>query len=422
MKVIIYGNNMSAMGAAGVLARTGNAVYLPISSHDLDSRRISVTEPGLRGLLQSQFDSGRLRSYDPLHPPADADIHWLTLESQEYEEAAKIVADVASRHEGPLLFINQSIFGIGSTSRLNAVLGNDEHRTVVYVPDSLRGGRALESFIHPDQLVIGSDSQWAISKITAMSRVLMGPNQRIRIMTPQEAEFATLALNGMLAMRLSYINELANLADSMGIDIETVRDTIAGDTRIGKHFLNPGCGFGGEKFSDHLLLFSDFLKEKRRSSLLRTVIDINERQKETLFRKLWRHFQGNLKGCKVAIWGASYKSGTADIHNAPSLATIDACMAQGVEVRVHDPLALQNLAEHYKNADNLVLCSTPEQAADGADALLLITEWPEYGMRDFDRIVSSMRRPLLLDGRNVYDPGEMKDYGFHYHGIGRKAF
>mgnify|MGYP000524812087 FL=1 len=214
MKVIIYGNNMSAMGAAGVLARTGNAVYLPISSHDLDSRRISVTEPGLRGLLQSQFDSGRLRSYDPLHPPADADIHWLTLESQEYEEAAKIVADVASRHEGPLLFINQSIFGIGSTSRLNAVLGNDEHRTVVYVPDSLRGGRALESFIHPDQLVIGSDSQWAISKITAMSRVLMGPNQRIRIMTPQEAEFATLALNGMLAMRLSYINELANLADS----------------------------------------------------------------------------------------------------------------------------------------------------------------------------------------------------------------
>ncbi|MDI3322845.1 nucleotide sugar dehydrogenase [Pontibacterium granulatum] len=421
MKITIYGNNMSAMGVAAVLARSGNVVYLPISSHDLDSRRISVTEPGLRGLLQSQFDSGRLRSYDPNHPPSDSDIHWLNLESQSYDQAAAIVANIASLKEGPILFINQSIFGIGSTSRLNAILGNDDQRTVVYIPDSLRGGQALETLMKPDQLVIGSDSQWAIARITAMARVLMGPNQRIRIMSSQEAEFATLALNGMLAMRLSYINELANLADSMEIDIETVRDTIAGDNRIGKHFLNPGCGFGGEKFSDHLLLFSDFLKEKRRSSLLRTVIDINEQQKETLFRKLWRHFQGNLKGCKVAIWGASYKPGSADIHNAPSLATIDACMAQGVEVRVHDPLALQNLAEYYRHAENLVLCSTPEQAADGADALLLVTEWPEYGMRDFNRIVSNMRRPLLLDGRNVYDPGEMKDYGFHYHGIGRKA-
>lgn len=422
MKIIIYGNNMSALGAAGVLARAGNTVYIPISSNDLDSRRISVTEPGLRGLLQSQFDSGRLLAYDPNHPPLGADIHWLNLASHEYDLAAQIINDAASRHEGKLLFLNQSIFGIGATARLNTLLGNDEQRTVVYIPDSLRGGRALDSLIHPDQLVIGSDSQWAISKITAMSRVLMGPNQRIRIMTSQEAEFATLALNGMLAMRLSYINELANLADSMGIDIETVRDTIAGDARIGKHFLNPGCGFGGEKFSDHLLLFSDFLKEKRRSSLLRTVLDINEQQKETLFRKLWRHCRGELKGKKVAIWGASYKPGTADIHNAPSLATIDACMAQGVEVRVHDPLALQNLAEYYKDADNLVLCSTPEQAAQGADALLLITEWPEYGMRDFDNIVSNMRRPLLLDGRNIYDPGEMAEYGFHYHGIGRKAF
>lgn len=421
MKITIYGNNMSAMGVAAVLARSGNIVYIPISAHDLDSRRISVTEPSLRGLLQSQFDAGRLRSYDPNHPPIDSDIHWLNLESQAYDHAAAIVADIASRQEGRILFINQSIFGIGATSRLNAILGNDEQRTVVYIPDSLRGGQALETLMKPDQLVIGSDSQWAIGKVSAMARVLMGSNQKVRIMSPQEAEFATLALNGMLAMRLSYINELANLADSMGIDIETVRDTIAGDARIGKHFLNPGCGFGGEKFSDHLLLFSDFLKEKRRSSLLRTVIDINEQQKETLFRKLWRHFQGNLKGCKVAIWGASYKPGTADIHNAPSLATIDACMAQGVEVRVHDPLALQNLAEYYRNADNLVLCSTPEQAADGADALLLITEWPEYSMRDFDRIVGNMRRPLLLDGRNIYDPGEMTEYGFHYHGIGRKA-
>ncbi|MGB0468469.1 MAG: nucleotide sugar dehydrogenase [Pontibacterium sp.] len=421
MKIVIYGNNMSALGAAGILARSGNTVYLSITVKDLDGHRIPITEPGLLSLLKNQFETGNLCTYNLYHPPVDADIHWLNLESSEYEKAVDIVTSVAAKQAGKLLFLNQSIFGIGATARLNELLDNDEQRTVVYIPDTLRGGNALDSFMNPDQLVVGSDSKWAMSKVASMSRVLLGTQPRMRIMTSQEAEFSSLALNGMLAMRLSYINELANLADSMGIDIETVRDTIAGDARIGKHFLSPGCGFGGQKFSENLLLFSDFLKEKRRSSLLRTVIDINDQQKETLFRKLWRHFNGELKGRKVAIWGASYKPGTADIHNAPSLATIDACLAQGVEVRIHDPLALQNLAEHYRYTDNLLLCITPEQAAEGADALMLITEWPEYSMRDFGKIVAGMQHPLLLDGRNVYDPGLMAEYGFHYHGIGRKA-
>jgi UDPglucose 6-dehydrogenase len=421
MKIVIYGQNMSALGAAAVLARAGNEICVPITLEDLQNHRTSVTEPALQGLLQSQFEAGRLNSYDHTLPPVQADIHWLSLESAEYDLAATIIRRAAKSHSGKLLFINQSIFGIGATEQLNEMLGHDEQRTIAYIPDTLRGGQALDSFISPEQLVIGSDSRWAISKITAMARMLLGVLPRVRVMTSQEAEFSTLALNGMLAMRLSYINELANLADSMDVDIETVRDTLAGDNRIGKHFLNPGCGFGGQKFSDNLILFSDFLKEKRRSSLLRTVLDINEQQKETLFRKLWRHFEGKLEGRKVAIWGASYKPGTADIHNAPSITTIDACLAQGVEVRVHDPLALENLAAHYKDAQGLTYCHSPEEAAEGADALLLVTEWPEYCMRNFSQIAQGMRRPLLLDGRNLYDPGEMNEYGFHYHGIGRKG-
>lgn len=421
MKIIIYGHNISALGAAAILARAGNEVYVSITLEDLQNRHTSVTEPALKTLLQTQFEARRLHSYTAAQLPVTADIHWLSLESADYELAASIVERVAEQQTGKLLFINQSIFGIGATEKLNALLDNEEQRTVAYIPDTLRGGQALESFISPEQLVIGSDSRWAISKITAMARMLLGTLPRIRIMTSQEAEFSTLALNGMLAMRLSYINELANLADSMSVDIETVRDTLAGDNRIGKHFLNPGCGFGGQKFSDNLILFSDFLKEKRRSSLLRTVLDINEQQKETLFRKLWRHFQGKLEGRKVAIWGVSYKPGTADIHNAPSITTIDACLAQGVEVRVHDPLALENLAAHYEGTPGLTLCASPEEAAEGSDALLLITEWPEYSMRNFSMIAQGMRHPLLLDGRNLFDPGEMNEFGFHYHGIGRKG-
>ena len=422
MKIVIYGDNMSALGAAGVLARAGNDVFIPLTKQELDSKRMYHSEPGLRSLLVTQFEAQRLHTYDLYHPPEEADMHWLNLDSSDYATAERIVKSLGAKANGRLLIINQSIFGIGATQQLADLLPDPENQTVVYMHDNYRGGVILESIMRPDQLIVGTECRWAMSKISAMSRVLMSARQRIRFMSTVEAEFSSLALNGMLAMRLSYINELASLADNMGVDIERVKDTIGGDSRVGKHFLNPGCGFGGQKFSSELLLFSNFLKENHRSSLLRTVIDMNEQQKETLFRKFWRHRKGNLKGTKVAIWGASYKPATADIHNAPSITTINALMAQGVEVRVHDPMALENLAAHYRNASQLMLCSTPEQAVEGADALMVITEWPEYSMRDFAHIVTQMRDPLLLDGRNIYDPGEMVEYGFTYQGIGRKAY
>ncbi|WP_027857797.1 nucleotide sugar dehydrogenase [Marinobacterium jannaschii] len=419
MYIVIYGTTLPALVAAGLLAQAGNQVRLPITVTELLSRKVTLKEPGLKDLLTKQFETGRLQPYDPSRPPIKADLHWLCLEADELQKAEQIVDHVANHSGGPLLFLNQSLFGIGSTAKLNERLTNQEQRCMVFVPDNLREGQALSSFSNPDQVILGSDSSWAINRISAMIRVLLGHTNCTRIMSTKEAEFSTLAANGMLAMRISYINELANLADSMGVDIEVVRDAMAGDSRIGQHFLSPGCGFGGQKFSENLLLFSDFLKERRRSSLLRTVIDINEHQKETLFRRLWRAYDGNLKGKKIAIWGAAYKPGSANIENAPSICTIDACLAQGVEVRVHDPLALDNVAAHYHNSDKLICCNTPEEAAAGSDAILLVTEWPEYGMRDFPAILSEMRRPLLLDGRNMFDPGQMSEYGFQYQGIGR---
>jgi len=419
MFIVIYGTSLPALVAAGMLAQSGNKVALPLNEEELLSQKVSLKEPGLLELLTKQYSEGRLIPYDPMRPPLKADLNWLCLESDQYTKAEQVIDHVSNHTDGPLLFVNQSSFGIGATARLNDKLGNSEKRCVVFVPDNLREGQAISSFTNPDQVIIGSDSHWAIGRINAMIRVLLGHTNSIRVMSTQEAEFSALAANGMLAMRISYINELANLADSMGVDIEVVRDAMAGDSRIGQHFLNPGCGFGGQKFSESLLLFSDFLKERRRSSLLRTVLDINEHQKETLFRRLWRAYDGNLKGKKVAIWGAAYKPGSANIENAPSICTIDACLAQGVEVRVHDPLAIENVAAHYQHADNLICCKTPEDAAAGADAILLITEWPEYGMRDFPKILADMRRPLLLDGRNMFDPGQMAEYGFKYQGIGR---
>ncbi|MGB0734013.1 MAG: UDP-glucose/GDP-mannose dehydrogenase family protein, partial [Pontibacterium sp.] len=249
MKIVVYGTNVSAMGAAALLARAGNDVSMQLSPQDIATRRISVDEPALKALLQEQFEAGRLSSFDTNYPPADAELHWLCLETNELERAKRIVTQADSRHEDKLLIVNQTIFGIGATDQLNDILGNQEQRAVVYLPDSLRGGQIVDSFLKPDQLVIGSSSRWATGRVIAMARVLMSTVPRIRTMSAQEAEFSSLALNGLLAMRLSYINEMANLADSVGIDIETVRETMSGDARIGPHFLKPGCGFGGQKFS-----------------------------------------------------------------------------------------------------------------------------------------------------------------------------
>lgn len=419
MNIVIYGSKLPSLIAAAVLARAGNQVYLPIEQNYLNNRSFPINEPGLRDLLNHEYKEGRLIPYHGDTAEVDAELHWIGLESHQYKIAENIISKVSAKTQGNLLFINQSLFGIGATNRLNKILHDHPKRTVIFIPDSLREGRALETFLQPEQLIVGSESSWAIGKISALARVLLGSQQRIKLMTSQEAEFATLALNGMLAMRISYINELANLADSMNIDIETVRDSIAGDSRIGPHFLSPGCGFGGQKFSQNLLLFSEFMREKRRSSLLRTVIDINEQQKETLFRKLWRFYSGNLRKRSVAIWGLAYKPGTSSIDNSPAVATINALLAQGVEVKVHDPMASETIRLEYPEHPSLIVCDTPEEAVVQTDALMVITEWPEYSMRNFQQISSKMRFPLLLDGRNIYDPGEMEEYGFTYIGIGR---
>ena len=203
------------------------------------------------------------------------------------------------------------------------------------------------------------------------------------------------------------------------MDIGIVQESMGADPRIGSHYLSSGCGFGGQNFDAYVSTFSDILQKEQRQPLLKTVVEENEVQKELLFRKLWQHYGGDLQGKRVGIWGASFKPGTARIDNAPSLKIIDALVSQGVHVQVHDPEALNNLRQHYGKHALIQYMGSPMAAAKGVDALLVVTEWPLYWSPDYSALLAAMRRPLIIDGRNIFDRATMQQFGFNYLGVGR---
>jgi UDPglucose 6-dehydrogenase len=223
----------------------------------------------------------------------------------------------------------------------------------------------------------------------------------------------------MLATRVSYMNELARLAAEKGIDIEQVRQGMGTDSRIGFQYLYPGCGFGGEAFLQTLSQLSTELDQAAEPGLLSSVFAINEQQKDLLFQKFWRYFKANISGRRVGLWGCAFKPNTSGVEGSPALVLIEALLAHGVQVQVYDPMALPTLQRRLGTREGLILVDSAEAAAEGADALMLVTEWKEFWNRDMAAIQSAMNSPLLLDGRNVFDPALMAEQGWVYSGVGR---
>ncbi|MBU2965226.1 nucleotide sugar dehydrogenase [Amphritea sp. 2_MG-2023] len=421
MKVKVYGADLTAWVAAASLARAGNDVHIegPEAQLSKPLHEISALrdEPGLLDQIELQMEQGRLQRTRT--PDSETKIHWLALEHNQFETAEQIIRDLAARVPENLLIINQCNFGVGATDQLQCSLNKSHNQAVVYIPNSLQEGKALQGFSHPKRITIGSDNNWAITMTRSVIRPFMQHIENLLLMSSREAEFTKLAITGMLAIRIGYINELANLADQMGVDIDIIREGMGTDPRVGSHYLSPGCGFGGENFNQNIARFSDIFEKRGQNSLLKTVISENEIQKELLFKKLWQHYQCDLTGKTVAIWGASFKPGTANIENASSLKTIDALLAQDVQINVHDPEALDNLQKRYPSEPLIHFCHDAYDAVNDADALMLITEWPEYWSPDYHKILESMRQPLIIDGRNIFDKPALEMYGFTYIGVGR---
>ena len=431
MDLDVYGDTLCALVSAAALASSGNRVCLHVPQPELAERlrvgKCPYREPGLADLIVEQVEAQRLRFAGFAEPPSDESaVVWLALSPDCLNSAHGIIGGLPLTPGRDWLVVNQSTFPVGSTEALQASLlhrcgGAEVDCAAVSLPDLLTEGAALDGFMRADHWLLGTSVEWARRMVYELLRPFNRRRDAIMLMLPREAEFTKLAINGMLATRLSYMNDMANLADNLAVDIDRVRQGMGADKRIGDAYLYPGCGFGGQSFSRDVMSLASTLQHSGiQPQLLDEVLQINERQKEVLFRKLWDRYGTHLRGRKVAMWGVAFKPASTRIDNAPALKLLEALWAQGVEVHVHDPRALPALAEWAGERDDLVLHDDPYVAARDTDALMLVTEWKAYWSPDLARLKAVMKTPLLLDGRNVWDPAFMKESGFEYYGIGRR--
>lgn len=333
----------------------------------------------------------------------------------EKARAQALIERISQTSNSGKLMINGSTFGLHGTAELQALSPNNHW---VYLPDTIQEGNAEGSFINAQQAIIGCESEHAKILMKELLRPMFPLAHQVLFMPILDAEFAKLSISGMLATRVSYMNDLANVAEKLGVDILNVKQGMAADSRIGATYLSPGVGFGGENFSqDILTLSSEVSKTGVKSRLLEQVWEINEDQKEVLFRKLWDYYQTDLKDKVVAIWGAAFKENTSSIHNSPVHKMIDALLAQDVKIQLFDPKAGSEISKIY--GDKLHIVGDEYTALKNADALCVLTPWQQFYNPDYSLMKSLMTHPLILDGRNIYDPKFMQQQGFIYKGIGR---
>lgn len=419
MKIAVFGATLHAGVMAALLAEYGNQVFWCTSpACEEQACILTFQDKEVNSYLDKQRQAGFLEECSFSAIPLDAEVYLFCYSPTQLQLALNTVEKLSQRpiiH--PRLMINGSTFGLQGTQKLKQYLPKDEW---VYFPDVIQEGNAINSVLNVKHVIVGAETEYACDIMRELLRPFFRFSYQYLFMPILDAEFTKLSISGMLATRVSYMNDLAVVAEKLGIDIANVKHGIAADTRIGAAYLSAGAGFGGENFShDILTLSSTVSKTGIKSRLLEQVWEINEQQKEILFRKLWNYYHCDLNGKTVAIWGAAFKENTSSTHNSPIHVLLTALWAQGVRVRLHDPLALNEIEKKYGKRDDLILCADQYDAVNGAHALCLVTAWKQYWGPDFIRLQQNMKHPLILDGRNIYDPAYVKARGFAYEGVGR---
>lgn len=418
MNIAVFGQTLYAGVMAALLAEYGHQVFWCDLLKKPASEQVYAQDQSVQQLLEKLHQTGAIKYCTFAAIPLDVDAYFFSFDPTEQLQGIEILKALKQRTiSHPKLMINASTLGLHGTQKFAELLPEDDW---VYVPDVIQEGNALRSLTQTSQLVVGCESDRAKRVLQELLRPLFPREQQYLFMPVLDAEFTKLSVSGMLATRISYINDLAVVAEKMGIDIEQVRQGMAADSRIGASYLYPGAGFGGENFShDILTLTQTVLGAGARSQLLAQVWDINEQQKEILFRKLWNYYHGDLNGKTVAIWGAAFKENTSRIQQSPIHTMLKALWAQGIRVKLHDPQALPEIEKVYGHCPDLIYCTDQYDAVKDAHALCLLTAWKQYWSPDYPELLKSMRHPLILDGRNIYDPSYVKAQGFAYMGVGR---
>ncbi|HVT34736.1 MAG TPA: UDP-glucose/GDP-mannose dehydrogenase family protein [Nevskiaceae bacterium] len=440
MDVTIFGSGYVGLVTAACFADAGNQVLCV----DIDARRVETLsrgdvpfyEPGLAELVKANFKAGRLKfTTDGAAGVAHGQFQFIAVGTPPGEDGSadlKYVLEVArtigkhmTEHR---VLVTKSTVPVGTCDKVRKAAqaeldarGAKIEFDVVSNPEFLKEGAAIADFTKPDRIVIGSDHARAATLMRQLYAPFNVNHDRIIVMDVKSSELTKYAANAMLATKISFMNELANVAERVGADIEQVRIGIGSDPRIGYHFIYAGCGYGGSCFpKDVKALVHTARDAGHHAPLLEAVETVNERQKHVLFRRMREHY-GDLKGKTIAIWGLAFKPRTDDMREATSRVLMEELWAAGATVRAFDPVANHETEKIYGKRADLVLCSTAEEAAHDADALAIVTEWKEFRSPNFARIAKSLREPVIFDGRNLYEPEFMKNMGYTYYSIGRQS-
>lgn len=437
MKIAIVGTGYVGLVSGACFAEMGVEVTcVDINEEKIEKLRhgeIPIYEPGLEEMVLRNHREGRLRFttkltecldeveavFSAVGTPPDED------GSADLSYVLEVAREVGANMNHYLVLVTKSTVPVGTAKLVRETLQRELDRRganipfdVASNPEFLKEGAAVKDFMSPDRVVVGVESERARKLMERLYSPFMLVNNRILFTDIPSAEMIKYAANSMLATRISFMNDIANLCELVGADVNMVRKGIGADTRIGSKFLYPGCGYGGSCFpKDVKALIKTAEQNGYRMKVLKAVEEVNEQQKSVIFRKLSKHFNGELKGKTVALWGLAFKAETDDMREATSLVTISRLLESGCTVRVFDPVAMNECCRRL--GDSVTYARDIYDAALGADALLVLTEWKQFRLPSWEVVYRSMNHPAVFDGRNIYNPDDLRSLGFYYTSIGR---
>jgi UDPglucose 6-dehydrogenase len=438
MRVTIFGTGYVGLVTGACLAEVGNEVTCvdvdAAKVARLDAGEVPIFEPGLDVLVRDNHAAGRLRfTTSAATGIAGAQLIFIAVGTPPDEDGSAdlshvlaVARTIGAELADPVVVVNKSTVPVGTADRVRTTIaaalagrGASIAFDVVSNPEFLKEGDAVQDCMRPDRIIVGSDSAAAVARLRTLYAPFNRNHDRIVVMDVRSAELTKYAANAMLATKISFMNEIAAIAEQVGADVEQVRLGIGSDPRIGYHFIYPGAGYGGSCFpKDVKALEHTARSHGAEPRLLAAVEAVNDAQKRRLFALLGRHF-GELASRTIAVWGLAFKPNTDDMREAPSRTLIEQLWAAGARVRAYDPEAAAETRRLYGERDDLALCPDAYAALDGADALVVVTEWKTFRSPDFERIARTLKTPVVFDGRNIFDPAMVEAAGLAYYGIGR---
>ena len=439
MKITVFGTGYVGLVQGSVLAEVGHDVLCvdvdAAKVEGLRQGRIPIYEPGLEDLVRRNHAEGRLNfTTDAAEGVRHGPIQFIAVGTPPDEDGSAdlryvlgVAATIAGHMTEPKVVVTKSTVPVGTADKVRAALGQGLaardarlHFDVVSNPEFLKEGAAVADCMRPDRIVIGTSDKESEELLREVYAPFSRSHEKVIVMDVRSAELTKYAANCMLATKISFMNEMANLAERLGADIEMVRQGIGSDQRIGYHFIYPGAGYGGSCFpKDVKALIATAREVGFEPAVLQAVEDRNERQKSVIFDKIRAHYRGRLAGRSFALWGLAFKPNTDDMREAASRVVMEALWAAGARVQAFDPEAMEEAQRIYGDRDDLMLCGTKEAALRAADALVVMTEWQAFRAPDFDLLKEKLQAPVVFDGRNLYDPVRMARRGFAYYAIGR---